>query len=144
MRNIKIKYGLGVFLVLALAFVGCQDDDASFGEVKVPTNVAITADVLCVDCSDADGDGTGLVDFVATSSGALAYKFDFGDGFSETNQTGKVTHRFTSVGVNTYTVVVNAVGGYLLETAPSIVVLHHLFLVVVHERLFLVHHQVVG
>jgi hypothetical protein len=110
MRNIKIKYGLGVFLVLALAFVGCQDDDYSFGDIKIPTNVTLTAEVQCEDCNDADGDGTGLVDLMATSSGALAYKFDFGDGFTETNQTGKVTHRFTSVGVNTYTVVVNAVG----------------------------------
>lgn len=119
MRNIKLKYGLGIFLTLALAFVGCQDDDASFGEVKIPTNVAISADVICEGCSDADGDGSGLINFEATSSGALAYKFDFGDGFNETNQTGKVTHRFTSVGVNTYTVVVNAVGTGGVQSSAS-------------------------
>ncbi|WP_282124635.1 family 16 glycosylhydrolase [Algibacter mikhailovii] len=111
MRNIKYKYyGLGLFLALAMIFTGCQDDDQTFGEVKIPTNVTLTAEVICEDCTDADGDGSGLVNIVATASGALAYKFDFGDGFTETNQTGKVTHRFTSVGVNTYTVVVNAVG----------------------------------
>jgi hypothetical protein len=120
MRNIKIKYGLGVFLVLALAFVGCQEDDYSFGDIKIPTNVTLTAEVQCEDCNDADGDGTGLVDLMATSSGALAYKFDFGDGFTETNQTGKVTHRFTSVGVNTYTVVVNAVGTGGVQSSTSL------------------------
>ncbi|GGZ78114.1 family 16 glycosylhydrolase [Algibacter mikhailovii] len=111
MRNIKYKYyGLGLFLALAMIFTGCQDDDQTFGAVKIPTNVTLTAEIICEDCTDADGDGSGLVNIVATASGALAYKFDFGDGFTETNQTGKVTHRFTSVGVNTYTVVVNAVG----------------------------------
>ncbi|MFL1010549.1 family 16 glycosylhydrolase [Flavisericum labens] len=110
MKNIKLKYSIGIFLALALVFTGCQDDDASFGDIIAPTNLKLTPTVVCEGCSDADGDGSGLVNFEATSSGALAYKFDFGDGFTETNQTGKVTHRFTSVGVNTYTVVVNAVG----------------------------------
>lgn len=110
MKNIKFKYSLGLFLAISLVFLGCQDDDSTFGEVKIPTNVTLTAEVLCEDCSDAEGDGSGLVDLVATASGALSYTFSFGDGFSETNQTGKVTHLFTSVGVNTYTVVVNAVG----------------------------------
>ncbi|WP_298532211.1 family 16 glycosylhydrolase [uncultured Algibacter sp.] len=120
MRNIKYKYyGLGLFLALALVFASCQDDDQTFGEVKIPTNIALTADVICEDCNDADGDGSGLVNIEATSSGALAYKFDFGDGFTETNQTGKVTHRFTSVGVNTYTVVVNAVGTGGVQSSTS-------------------------
>lgn len=119
MKNIKFKYSIGLFLAMSLVFLGCQDDDSSFGEIKVPTNVALSAEVQCEDCTDADGDGTGLVDIVATSSGALAYKFDFGDGFTETNQTGKVTHRFTSVGVNTYTVVVNAVGTGGVQSSTS-------------------------
>lgn len=119
MKNIKLKYSLGLFLVLTLALVSCQDDDASFGDITAPTNVSLSAEVVCENCSDADGDGSGLVNIVATSSGALAYKFDFGDGFTETNQTGKVTHRFTSVGVNTYTVVVNAVGTGGVQSSTS-------------------------
>ena len=112
-------YGLGISLAVALAFVGCQDDDATFGEVKVPTNVTLAAEVVCEGCTEADGDGSGLVDILATSNGALAYKFDFGDGFTTTNQTGIVTHRFTSVGVNTYTVVVNAVGTGGVQSSTS-------------------------
>ncbi|TNJ42556.1 family 16 glycosylhydrolase [Tamlana fucoidanivorans] len=120
MKNIKLKYGIGLVLALTLVFTGCQDDDASFGDIKSPTDVTLSADVICEDCNDPEGDGSGLVNLVATSSGALAYKFDFGDGFSETNQSGRVTHRFTKVDVNTYTVVVNAVGTGGVQSSTSI------------------------
>ncbi|WP_136482756.1 family 16 glycosylhydrolase [Cognatitamlana onchidii] len=119
MKKNKFKYSIGFFLVLVMALFSCQDDDATFGDIKIPTNIALTAEVVCEGCTDADGDGSGLVNIEATSSGALAYKFDFGDGFTKTNQTGKVTHRFTSVGVNTYTVVVNAVGTGGVQSSTS-------------------------
>ncbi|MEC3906251.1 family 16 glycosylhydrolase [Tamlana sp. 2201CG12-4] len=120
MKNLKFKHSIGLLLAILLVFTGCQDDDASFGDIKIPTNITLSAEVICEGCTDVDGDGSGLVNLEATSSGALAYKFDFGDGFTETNQTGKLTHRFTSVGVNTYTVVVNAVGTGGVQSSTSL------------------------
>lgn len=123
MKN--IKYISVFFFTLVLGFTSCQDDDTTFGAIVVPTNVTITTEIVGLDGSNPNGDGTGLVNFIATANNEITYKFDFGDGFSNVSPTGVITHRFTTVGVNTYTVVVSAVGtgGISSSTAVNVEVL---------------------
>lgn len=105
-----LKYKIVFVLSMALLTWGCQDDDASIGEIIAPSNISISAEVIGADSTNPDGDGSGMVTLTASASNAISYKFDFGDGLSEIAPSGQVTHRFTKVGVNTYTVVVNAIG----------------------------------
>ncbi|WP_298492667.1 family 16 glycosylhydrolase [uncultured Algibacter sp.] len=115
----KIKYYIGIFLTLALVFTSCQDDDVSVGELIAPTGVTISAEVVGVDAENPTGDGSGFVHFTATSNNEISYKFDFGDGKSEVAPSGNVTHRYTTTGVNTYTVVVSAIGTGGIKSSTS-------------------------
>ncbi|MGS2726458.1 glycoside hydrolase family 16 protein [Psychroserpens sp. BH13MA-6] len=108
-------------LILTMTLVSnCQDDDASIGDIVAPSNLQITAEVLGVDADNPFGDGSGLVKLTATADNALSYNFQFGDGLQGVVPSGMNTHRYSLVGVNTYTVVVSAVGSGGTSTTGTI------------------------
>lgn len=114
MKNLRYLFASLLFI----AFVACQDDDASFGNVVAPSNVTITAEIVGQDADNPYGDGSGFVNFTATADNEITYQFNFGDDRSGVSPSGEIQHRFTNVGVNAYTVVVNAVGaGGVLSSA---------------------------
>ena len=107
MKNLKFLF---VFLTTAtLLIVGCQDD-ASIGDIIIPSNIAVNAEVVGVDVDNPNGDGSGFVTFTFSADNAISFNLDFGDGMSQSAPSGEVTHRYTTPGLNTYTAVVNAVG----------------------------------
>lgn len=119
MKNLKY---LSILFLSLLVFTACEEDEHDFGPITSPTNVQVSTEIAGADATNVNGDGTGFVTFAATANGALAYQFNFGDGNSETNSSGVVTHRYTQVGVNSYTVIVSAVGtaGVLSSTTFDI------------------------
>lgn len=111
MKN--IKYIIGLFLTLVF-FVGCEEERYEFGDISAPSNAQIADPVIqgqnLDDIELMNGDGTGIVTFTATSDNVISYNFNFGDGNNEVSPSGKITHRYTKVGVNTFTVIVSAIG----------------------------------
>ncbi|WP_047545770.1 family 16 glycosylhydrolase [Psychroserpens sp. Hel_I_66] len=108
-------------LIFTLAFfVGCQDDDVQIGDITAPSNLTITAEVLGVDADNPNGDGSGLVKLTASADNALSYNFQFGDGLEAVVPSGIDTHRYSIVGLNTYTVVVSAIGSGGIATTQTI------------------------
>ncbi len=119
MRN--LKYNMSIVLsILLLVLVSCQEDDALIGEIISPTNVTLTTEIIGVDDMNPNGDGSGFVNIKATASNVISYKFDFGDGLSEVSPSGEVMHRFSVVGVNKFTIVVNAIGTGGLSSSTSV------------------------
>ena len=117
MKNI-IKF---TTLILTMAFfVNCQEDDAEIGDIIAPSNLVITAEVLGVDAANPNGDGSGFVKLIATADNALSYSFQFGDGLEGVVPSGIDTHRYSIVGLNTYTVVVSAIGSGGIATTATI------------------------
>lgn len=113
----KFKYIL-VALIGFLSLTNCQDEDQEFGEIITPTNVTVVAEIVGQDADNPYGDGSGFVNFVATADNEITFQYNYGDGRSEVSPTGEIMHRFTNTGVNTYTVIVNAVGtGGVLSSA---------------------------
>ncbi len=109
------------FLMFILAFAsGCQEDDADIGEIISPSNLVITAEVLGVDADNPNGDGAGFVKLTATADNALSYNFQYGDGLEGVVPSGVDTHRYSIVGLNTYTVVVSAIGTGGVSTTATI------------------------
>lgn len=96
--------------VAFLFVLGCQEDAKSFGELKTPTNLEVTADIVGQSSVNPNGDGTGIVNFVATAQNAISYKFVFSDGTSQNSPTGVFSKRFNQPGLNTYTINVIASG----------------------------------
>ena len=108
-------------LILTMAFfVNCQEDDAEIGDIIAPSNLTITAEVLGVDADNPNGDGSGFVKLTASANNALSYNFQFGDGLEGVVPSGIDRHRYSIVGLNTYTVVVSDIGTGGVATTASI------------------------
>ena len=56
----NIKYILGLFIV-ALTFISCNEEEYSLGELSAPANVVINTEVVGVDATHPNGDGSGSV-----------------------------------------------------------------------------------
>lgn len=117
-----LKYISILFLSL-FVITSCEEDDYEFGPITSPTDLTVNSVIVGQDTENNPyGNGDGFVNFTATANNALSYQFNFGDGNTETNSSGIATHRYTQVGVNTYTVIVSAVGtaGVLSSTTFDI------------------------
>jgi len=108
MKN--LKYILVILFGVQLAFSGCQDS-YELGELVTPSNVELSYEIVGVDAENPYGDGSGVVNFVATADNEITYNFSFGDGKdNKIAPDGTVTHQFSKNGVNIYNVTVSAVG----------------------------------
>ncbi|MGE5519080.1 MAG: hypothetical protein ACM3VS_04060 [Candidatus Dadabacteria bacterium] len=109
-----IHYKKLSFIVALLLVIGsCKKDNYSMGNLTAPTEVAINATLVGVDAAHPNGDGSGDVNFTLTGKNVLSYKIDYdaSDGISLAFvPSGKVTRKYTKIGLNTYRVTVVAYG----------------------------------
>ncbi len=70
----------------------------------------MTYEIVGADAANPNGDGSGVVNFVATASNYITFNYVFGDGKNQVAPDGKITHAFSIVGVNSYNVTVFAIG----------------------------------
>jgi len=102
-NNFKTLFAAIAIFILA----GCSDKEYTLGELTAPSNIVISALVVGQDPTHPDGDGSGDVVFTVTADNAITYKIDFDasnalDLVTINGQT--ITKKYTSLGVNTYTV----------------------------------------
>ncbi|MDY0779516.1 glycoside hydrolase family 16 protein [Tenacibaculum sp. IB213877] len=116
----KSIYSLIILIITASFIKSCQKNDYEVGDIVVPKNVSITAEVLGVDENNPHGDGSGFVVFKATADNEINFQFDFGDGKREVAPSGVIKHRYTKVGINTFSVIVNATGTGGVGSSSSI------------------------
>lgn len=117
MKNIKFLNL--VIIVVMTVFIGCQDNDYSFGPIIAPSNIQITAEIVGADANNPNGDGSGEVKFTATADNAVSYKFYFKGG-EAVSLSGEHTVIFSDLGLNTYTVTVVASGTAGVSSSNSI------------------------
>jgi len=120
--NNLIKNKITISLItFSMILLGCQEDDFTVGDIIVPSNVAISAEIVGVDTTNPNGDGTGTVHFTATANDAITYQYNFGDNTDVVvAPSGDVTHRFSITGLNTYSVTVVASGTGGISSTTSI------------------------
>lgn len=120
MKNIKY---LITFLSLALVFSSCDEENYEFGDIVAPTNLKISYEIVGVDASNPNGDGSGVVNFTSTSDNEITYRYDFGDNTdNKVTSSGVISHQFSLTGLNTYsvTVIASGVGGISTTTTVNI------------------------
>ena len=118
--NNNLKFIAAFLLMAGAGIVACQKTDYSFGRIKTPTGLTITAAVQGMDAAHPAGDGSGNVTIRATASDALTYKVLFGTGDSVVTSSGTASYKYTTLDTNTYTVSVNAIGtGGAITTATK-------------------------
>ena len=103
------KYIKASFYLIALVFIGCQENDYNFGEIIAPSNIQITVEIVGADADNPNGDGSGVVNFAASADNAVSYKYVF-NGTEVVALSGKTSISFSSIGLNKYTVTVVASG----------------------------------
>jgi hypothetical protein len=104
-----IKAGILV-IAAAVSFSSCKKTEYSFGDLKVPADLAVTAVIEGKDATNPNGNGTGKVLITITSSNALNYKIDFGDGTTQMVPSGVITYKYASPGTNDFVITINAIG----------------------------------
>lgn len=106
-----------------LIFSSCTQDDYQLGELQTPVNLSMAYEIIGLDETHPAGDGSGLVEFIASADHAISFYFDFGDGKDrEVAGDGSVTHQFSKNGTITYPVTVFAVGTGGLTSTKTILV----------------------
>jgi hypothetical protein len=126
MKNkIKQTFLFGL-IALVVAFAACKKTEYSFGNIKTPSGLAITAVVQGTGTATPNGDGSGKVTITVTATDALTYKIYFGTGDSALTYTGIATYTYNTLGTNTYTITVNAIGtgGAISTLSKQITVLY--------------------
>jgi hypothetical protein len=105
------KYFLAIALLVMIG--SCKKKDYSIGTLTAPSEVAINTTLVGVDATHPNGDGSGDVQITLTGKNVLSYKIDYNaaDGIDLVYlPSGKVTRKYTSVGLNTYRITVVAYG----------------------------------
>ncbi len=117
----KIKNIIGILILSTFAFVGCEENNYTVGDLIAPTNLQVSAEIVGQDTDNPYGDGSAVVIFRATSDNEINYQFNFGDGSTAVSPTGVIEHRFSSnVGIYTYNVIVNATGPGGIGTSTNL------------------------
>ena len=106
----NIKSIAVIFLSLMISFSSCKKEEFSFGTLKTPSDLALAAVVAGADAANLTGDGSGMVNIAVTSTAAISYKIDFGDGNTKMVQSGAINYKYNNPGTAEYTIIVNAIG----------------------------------
>mgnify|MGYP000503955480 CR=1 FL=1 len=114
------KYLTSMVLIAGLA-MSCQEEDQEFGTILAPKALEVSATLVGADADNPFGDGSGEVIFTANAYGALSYKFVV-NNFEKVAPSGTYTHIFSTLGVNSYEVVVLAFGAGGTTTSEVITV----------------------
>lgn len=117
MKKFKLIY---IFLLSStIAFLGCQEDDYSFGEIIAPSNIQISSEIVGADEANPNGDGSGVVNFTTSADNAVAYKYIV-NGAESLSLSGSESINFSTLGLNKYTVLVVVSGTAGVTSSKSI------------------------
>lgn len=105
----NINYILLFVMAFGMLLGACKKTEYSFGSIKTPSNIVI---VPTIQGSSANptGDGSGKVRIALTAKDAISYKVLWGDGDSSLTSLDTVSHIYTTLDTNSYTITVNAIG----------------------------------
>lgn len=103
----------------------CKKEEYSFGELKNPSELALTTALQGVATATPNGDGSGNVSITLAASNVINFKIDFGDGQTQIVSPGTLVHQYANPGTFEYTITVtaNGKGGAVSNLSKKITVL---------------------
>lgn len=96
-----------LFLLLGPSCDGGNDDGDGPNEI-VPTELQLTLSPKGSDANNPNGDGSGVVQVMATAVDAVRYEFEFAPGETEESTTGSLEYTYKVEGTNVFQVKVTA------------------------------------
>jgi hypothetical protein len=128
--QIKIKLLPFYILAAAIGFTSCKKNKYTFGDLKSPSNLSLTATITGANASNPAGDGSGIVAIIVTGDNSLTYNIDFGDGNKQVVPSGSIDYHYTATGTHDYTITVNAVGtGGIISTISKTVTVYFAYVI---------------
>ena len=124
MKTIVKSFSL--FAIVCLTLLGaCQKEEYSFGELKNPSELALTTELHGAAPAKPTGDGSGNVSITLAASNVINFKVDFGDGQVKMLSPGTHVHKYALPGTFDYviTVTANGTGGNVSTLTKKITVL---------------------
>ncbi|MGK0253687.1 MAG: beta-glucanase (GH16 family) [Mariniflexile sp.] len=117
-----------VFCAIILSCSGGGDDAITIvpePQDIIPTNLALTIEVVGMDANNPYGDGTGVVKCIATATNAVKYGFGFGSNIERESTSGSIEHTFRTSGTNDYLITIFAYSstGNVISTFKKVTVL---------------------
>jgi len=105
----KINYIIGLLFAMVLIITACEKTEYEFGDIVAPSGLAINYEIVGADDANPFGDGTGKVNFTATSNNTITYKYLY-NSKEQMAPLGTASINFSTTGVHTYLVTVEAIG----------------------------------
>jgi hypothetical protein len=116
---------------LVLVYSACKKQEYSMGDINAPSNIVITTEVVGVDATHPNGDGSGDVKVYVSADKALAVKLDFDASNSldlKLVTSSPMIKKYTKLGVNTYLITAVVIGkGGTTSTATKEVTVYSNF-----------------
>lgn len=98
------------FASTLLIMVGCSEEvNYELGEIVAPSNLQISANIVGQDTDNPNGDGSGIVHYIARAENAIGYKF-YANNVETLVPGGETEISFSKTGLNDYRVSVAAIG----------------------------------
>ena len=104
-----LKY-ISILFISLIVFTACEQENYEFGPITTPSNLEVSFDIVGADENNPYGDGSGLVNFIATANNAINYQFIIDGETAAVSSSGVFQRTFYNIGVNTYDIVVLATG----------------------------------
>jgi beta-glucanase (GH16 family) len=116
-----------VFCAIVLSCSGGGDDSITPDpepQNTIPSNLALTIEVVGMDANNPNGDGSGVVKCTATASNAVKFGFKFGSNTEVESLTGIIEHTFSTSGTNNFIITVFAYSsaGNVISTFKAVYV----------------------
>lgn len=83
-------------------------DNEEIVEEIIPSELNFSVEIINSDSSNPNGDGSGVIEIIATAKATDKFKITFGDGSEIENTTGIARYTYTATETKTYTVSVMA------------------------------------
>ncbi len=119
---------IGILLLFSLSCSGGENDDPIIPqidpEVITPSNLTFSVDIIGTDVNNPNGNGSGVIQIIASATDAVSYGFRPGTGAEVINSSGDFEHTYTESGINTYTVEILAYSstGHFIKTAKEVTI----------------------
>lgn len=111
--SIKLKFSIKKSISCSFAIIGlitfsfflhsCRKD-----RVSNPSNLNLSITIQGADENNPNGDGSGVVQLIASATNAVKYRFKFGSEEERESISGNINYTFTDGGTNNYLVTVFA------------------------------------
>ncbi|OIQ41297.1 MAG: hypothetical protein BM563_01020 [Bacteroidetes bacterium MedPE-SWsnd-G1] len=104
------------FVLILCLFISCggSGDDGEFEppttpEDIIPSNLEVVIEVIGVDASNPNGDGSGKIEVTASADDAINYEFTFGYNDVVESSSGLINYEYIDKGLNNFIIKVSAI-----------------------------------